>query len=650
MEMQKADEVLARVFGFDSWRPGQREIVEAVLSGRDALAILPTGGGKSLCYQLPAVVLEKLVLVVSPLIALMKDQLDALEALGVGAAVLNSSLDPEEYRSAADRVRSGQASILYAAPEALATGRLPALLAERPPARIVVDEAHCISQWGHDFRPDYRRIADLRNRFPAAACLAVTATATDRVRADIAASLALRDPLVFVSSFDRPALLLRVEPKTDSKRRLIAFAKEHARGKTKGPSEAIKGSGIVYCLSRKSAEEIAALLSSHGIRARPYHAGLSQEERKANQEAFIRDDVDAIAATVAFGMGIDKPDVRWIVHWDLPKDLEGYYQEIGRAGRDGLAAECLLLYGRGDLIKLRRFLDLDGDDDGESTDGDSKWAARERLEIMASYAETERCRRRFLLSHFGEDYSKPSCDSCDNCLRDPADLVDLTVPAQKLISCVVRLGNRFGAAHATDVLLGSNSEKIERYGHGALSTYGIGTELNRAGWMELARRLVASGHLESVPPYGVLRATAKGRALFAAGTFETRPIEGDRRGTPSPDGYSPKAPSVKYAYAGMSGASGSREKNALSSSENQGSAGAGDEDLFERLRTLRKAIADKAGVPPYVVFPDRTLRELSRRKPRSVEDLEGVFGVGAHKAERYGSAFVREISAWSETI
>ncbi|HCM27473.1 MAG TPA: DNA helicase RecQ [Treponema sp.] len=635
--MGKADETLRRVFGFESWRPGQREIVEAVLSGRDALAILPTGGGKSLCYQLPAVVLDSLVLVVSPLIALMKDQLDALEALGVGAAVLNSSLDPDEYRSAADRVRSGQVRILYAAPEALATGRLPALLAERPPIRIVVDEAHCISQWGHDFRPEYRRIAELRVRFPAASCLAVTATATDRVRDDIAGSLALRDPFVFVSSFDRPALLLRVEPKTDTKRRLIGFARNHARGKTAATGEEIKGSGIVYCLSRKSAEEIAELLSAHGIRALPYHAGLPQEERKANQEAFIRDDVDAIAATVAFGMGIDKPDVRWIVHWDLPKDLEGYYQEIGRAGRDGLPAECLLFYGRGDLIKLRRFLDLDGDDSGDSTEGDSKWAARERLDIMAAYAETEQCRRRFLLSHFGEHYLRPSCDCCDNCLRDPEDLVDLTVPAQKLISCAIRLGNRFGASHATDVLLGSNSEKIERYGHGALSVYGIGSELNRAGWMELSRRLVASGHLETVPPYEVLKATAKGRALFTAGTFRTRPIEGSRGGS----SFSPGAP-VKSPYRKNPSADRSRAAGTILTVP-------GDDELFERLRTLRKTIADKTGVPPYVVFPDRTLRELSRRKPRSVEDLEGVFGVGAHKAERYGSAFVREISEWSET-
>ncbi len=632
----QAEELLKTVFGFDSFRPLQREIVEATLDGRDVLAVLPTGGGKSLCYQLPALVLDGLVLVVSPLIALMRDQLASLTALGIPAAVLNSSLDEEAYRAAAAKVRSGEAKLLYAAPEALASGRIAPLLAARPPCRIVVDEAHCISQWGHDFRPDYRKIAELRIRFPEAAVLAVTATATSRVRADIASSLMLRDPAVFVASFDRPGLKLLVEPKTDAKRKLLAFVAERA---SKG------GSGIVYCLSRKSAEDIAALLSSHGVSALPYHAGLEKEVRDANQEAFIRDDVRAIAATVAFGMGIDKPDVRWIVHWDLPKDLEGYYQEIGRAGRDGLEAECLLLYGRGDLLKLKRFLELDGaevedfrneDSDLPSADGTSADAAAlalDRLEKMAAYAETEGCRRAFILSHFGERYPTANCAACDNCLRDPDDLVDLTVPAQKFLSCVVRLGNRFGAAHATDVLLGSNTEKIERYGHGGLSVYGIGTELNRAGWMELARRLVAAGYLRSEPPYGVLAATSKAKAFFAGGTFLTRPIEGTRGSGGA---------ALQRRAPGRSGASAGGKRP-----EAAADASPAETELFERLRALRKKLADASGVPPYVVFPDRTLRELARRKPRSEEDLEGVFGVGAHKAERYGAAFVREIRAWS---
>lgn len=637
--IERADALLRSVFGFDSYRSYQREIVEATLEGKDVLAVLPTGGGKSLCYQLPALVLDSLVLVVSPLIALMRDQLASLTELGVPAVVLNSSLDNEEYRLAAERVRSGEAKLLYAAPEALASGRLVSVLASRPPCRIVVDEAHCISQWGHDFRPDYRRIAELRLRFPDAAVLAVTATATTRVRSDILESLALRSPAVFVSSFDRPALKLLVQPKTDAKRKLLSFVSEREAG---------GGSGIVYCLSRKSAEDIADLLSSHGVSALPYHAGLEKEVRDANQEAFIRDDVRAIAATVAFGMGIDKPDVRWIVHWDLPKDLEGYYQEIGRAGRDGLGADCLLLYGRGDLLKLKRFLELEeneiedyrNEDASDAATSEVAAGALERLEKMAAYAETEGCRRAFILSHFGERYVKTNCGACDNCLRDPADLIDLTIPAQKFISCVIRLGNRFGAAHATDVLLGANTEKIERYGHGSLSVYGIGTELNRAGWMELARRLVASGYLKSEPPYGVLVAASKARSFFAGGVFMTRPIEGIKGGSKALQGV--------YEKSGTTARRAGKTRGARTAAGTvvEADASPADIELFEKLRSLRKRLADETGVPPYVVFPDRTLRELVRRKPRSTEDLEGVFGVGAHKAKHYGAAFVKEIRTW----
>lgn len=610
-KVSRADSLLRDVFGFEAYRPLQREIIEATLSGRDVLAVLPTGGGKSLCYQLPALVLDSLTLVVSPLIALMQDQLAALTEFGIPAAVLNSSLDAEAYRKAADSVRSGAAKMLYAAPEALASPRLAAVLSDRAPSLIVVDEAHCISQWGHDFRPDYRRIAELRARFPKAACLAVTATATSRVREDIVKSLKLADPALFVSSFDRPALMLTVEPKTDAKRRLLDFV-DARRG----------SSGIVYCLSRKSAEELAATLKAAGVKALPYHAGLAKEEREANQNAFIRDDADVVTATVAFGMGIDKPNVRWIVHWDLPKDIEGYYQEIGRAGRDGGNAECLLLYGRGDLIKMKRFLDMEPTGEADFNEaGDT--GALERLEKMASYAETESCRRTFLLAHFGERYGKNNCGACDNCLRDPAKLEDFTVPAQKFLSCVVRLGGRFGASYATDVLLGSRSEKIERNGHEALSTYGIGTELKRDAWMELSRRLTAAGYLENVPPYGVLAPTEKTRAFFKNGErFRTRPIENAAK---TKRGKKPLPGSMLVP---------------AQSSESEG--------LFEALRALRKKLADESGVPPYVVFPDRTLREFARAMPKSTEDLEGVFGVGAHKAERYGAAFVARIREWTD--
>ncbi|GAB1484662.1 DNA helicase RecQ [Treponema sp.] len=559
--LSKADHLLKTVFGFDTYRPYQREIIAAVLEGHDTLAVLPTGGGKSLCYQLPSLVLDGLVLVISPLIALMHDQLMALNELGVPAAVLNSSLDAESYAAESARVRSGQIKLLYVAPEALSTSRLTSLLNDCVPNLIVVDEAHCISQWGHDFRPDYRRIINLRSRFPSASCLAVTATATDRVRTDIVESLRLQGSDTFISSFNRPELRLLVEAKQDSKNKLLQFVL---------PRAAKDQSGIVYCLSRKSAEDLSDFLKSHRVKALPYHAGLSSEVRHANQEAFIRDDALVICATVAFGMGIDKPDVRWIVHWDLPKDLEGYYQEIGRAGRDGLEADCLLLYGRGDLLKLKRFLELETaqneiedyrNEDAE--DAERAAGALDRLEKMASYAETDSCRRAFLLSHFGEQYPNSNCAGCDNCLRPLEDLQDLTIPAKKFISCVLRLGNRFGAAHATDVLLGSNSEKILRYGHQALSVYGIGSDLNRQGWMELSRRLVASAYLESVPPYGVLKAGAKARTFLKEGSYLTRSIE-----------------------------TGAGAKTRKSRTAEKPESDSVEGLLFERLRAVRKELAD----------------------------------------------------------
>lgn len=606
---QKADHLLRTVFGFEDYRPSQREIIQAVLAGRDVMAVLPTGGGKSLCYQLPAITLEGLTVVVSPLIALMKDQISGLVELGIEAVALNSSLDESAYRSARQKVRSGQARLLYIAPEALGSPGLASLLAEQAPVRLVVDEAHCISRWGHDFRPDYRTIAQLRARFPQVPCLALTATATETVRRDIEGNLGLREPLIIVSSFDRPNLRLTVEPKVEAKRKLVAFVRER-------PGL----SGIVYCLSRKNTEDIAGTLCAEGISARPYHAGLDAQTREENQRSFIRDDVQVIAATVAFGMGIDKSDVRWIVHWDLPKDLEGYYQEIGRAGRDGQTADCLLLYSRSDVLKLKRFLlDSDGKDPREQ---DAEGALR-RIEEMARYAEIDSCRRVHILAHFGESYVKENCGACDNCLRPPQELEDHTISAKKFISAVLRTENRFGLTHIVDVLLGADTEKINKYGHKNLSVYGIGGELSRRQWTELGHRLVAAGYLESLPPYGVLRARATVRGFLKEGQFLIRPL---------PLGGSEKTEKR-----------GTGKRKGITQPEIQTSERSADTELFERLRILRKRLADEAGLPPYVIFPDRTLREMARGRPKSVEDLEGVFGVGAHKAERYGSAFVSEI-------
>lgn len=594
-----ANRLLRSVFGFDTYRPGQKEIVEAVLEGRDVLAVLPTGGGKSLCYQLPALVLDGLSLVISPLIALMRDQLSALLELGVEAAALNSAMDAQSYQETSAAVRSGKIKLLYLAPESLFTPRILSLLEACPPQRIIVDEAHCISRWGHDFRPDYRQISRLRERFPAAPCLALTATATAMVRDDITQSLELRNPLVHVAGFDRPALMLRVEAKRDSRQKLLGFVKERPGS-----------SGIVYCLSRKGAEDYAEFLNNAGIKALPYHAGLDAETRDANQRAFIRDDIQVIAATIAFGMGIDKSDVRWIVHMDLPKDIEAYYQEIGRAGRDGLPADCLLFFSHADVIKLKRFLADDADSPGSEL-------AAERIEEMARYAESDECRRKIILGHFGESYPNKNCGACDNCLAGPQESEDYTIPARKFISAVIRTGSRFGAAYISDVLLGSNSEKIESHGHQDLSVYGIGGELKKQQWMELARKLTASGYLKSVPPYGVLKPCPAARGLLKDEEFHTRALDSGSQSKK-------KLPSAKFT----------RNEAALNDNESS---------LFDQLRSLRKRLADEAGVPPYVVFSDRTLREFARRRPRSSEDLEGIFGVGAHKAERYGSTFIAAI-------
>lgn len=651
LPMLRADALLKEAFGFDAWRPSQREIVEAVLAGRDVLAILPTGGGKSLTYQIPALMGSGLVLVISPLIALMKDQLSGLDELGIPAIALNSTLDGAAWALAAGRVRSGEARLLYVAPEALASPRMLDLLESRPPALIAVDEAHCISQWGHDFRPDYRRIATLARRFPGAPVLAVTATATRRVREDIRESLSLRTPSVFVASFDRPNLRIEVRPKKGALDELITFAKTRR-----------EDSGIVYRMSRAAAEDTAEALVRAGISALPYHAGLTAQEREHNQEAFIRDDVRVISATVAFGMGVDKPDVRWVAHLDLPKNIESYYQEIGRAGRDGLPADCILFYSHGDVTKILRLIegpDSRGGDPDEATLGDEerREAARAQVWNMARYAESSACRRAAILSHFGET-DKRDCAAagglpCDSCRRGPRGLVDLGTEALKFLSCVVRLGGLrravgeeaafgfggFGAGHVADVLRGEETENVARFGHAKLSTWGIGKERSRSEWMELARRLETSGHLEQDPAYRTLRASDLAFEYFRVkGPYMSPPLATPAGGK--------KRPGARLLKKGSPEAIAASSMAATAATAAEGLEGAALE-TFEQLRAWRKKTADAAGLPPYVVFPDRSLREIALARPKDRQALSTVFGVGAKKLEKYGAGVLAVLAGTS---
>ncbi len=597
--MPTLPQLLKSTFGYSTFRPLQREIIEANLVGEDVFALLPTGGGKSLCFQLPALARPGLTVVVSPLIALMKDQVDALQASGVAATFLNSTLGAEEARARLRGLHGGEYKLLYVAPERLMLEGWVENLKAWNVTAIAIDEAHCVSEWGHDFRPEYRQLAKLRTTLPDVPMMALTATATGRVREDIITHLKLRDPQTFVASFNRPNLTYRVVPKDEPAKQIIDFVRKREHE-----------SGIIYCASRATAERVADTLAGRGFLARPYHAGLAAEERARNQEMFLRDDTRIICATIAFGMGINKPNVRWVIHHDLPKNIEGYYQETGRAGRDGLPGDCLLLFSAGDIAKQTHFLD-------EITGEQERAIARTQLRQIVHYAESAGCRRVELLQYFGETFPLDNCGACDNC-SEPRESFDGTIVAQKFLSCVYRIqqNSRFGTGmnHIIEVLTGAKTEKITRWGHDQLTTYGIGHELTRSQWGSIGRELLRLGYLGISPgEYATIELTESGREILRTRTpiTLTKPID------------TPKSRRVATRREGDI---------------------ACDEILFERLRALRKKLADERKVPAYIVFGDNTLRALAREYPQTLAALEGIPGIGEKKRDEFGVIFTTAIA------
>jgi ATP-dependent DNA helicase RecQ len=596
--------LLRRTFGYPSFRPLQREICEATLAGRDVFALLPTGGGKSLCFQIPALARGGLTVVVSPLIALMKDQVDQLQASGVAATFLNSSLDADEARSRLRGLHRHEYRLLYVAPERLMLEGWVDNLKQWNVTCIAIDEAHCVSEWGHDFRPEYRQLAKLREALPEVPMMALTATATERVRTDIVTHLKLHDPAVFVASFNRPNLTYRVVPKDQPLKQIITFV---------GRRE--QDSGIIYCASRAAAERVAEALAGRGFSARPYHAGLDAAERARNQEQFLRDDTRIICATIAFGMGINKPNVRWIIHHDLPKNIEGYYQETGRAGRDGLPGDCLLLFSAGDIAKQTHFLD-------EITDPREREVARAQLRQIVHYAESSTCRRAELLAYFGETFPLDNCGACDNCL-EPRETYDGTVAAQKFLSCIYRIAqnSRFsvGLNHLVEVLTGAETEKIRRWGHDRLTTYGIGGELSRPQWAAVGRELMRLGYVTVAEgEFATLELTDEGMNVLRSRqpVTLTKPMD------------MPKARRAPMKREGDI---------------------ACDEILFARLRALRKELADERRVPAYIVFGDTTLRAMARYYPETLAQMEGIPGLGEKKRAEFGEIFAAAIAEYLKT-
>ena len=593
--MKAIRKTLQDVFGLQDFRPHQQDIIEHVVGGGDAFVLMPTGGGKSLCYQLPALHREGMGIVVSPLISLMKDQVDALRANGVRAAMYNSNLDAAEARQVLESLHSGELDLLYVAPERMMRPGFIHSLESLPIALIAIDEAHCVSQWGHDFRPEYVALGGLRAHFPDTPLIALTATADPQTRDDIVNVLGLQGARTFITSFDRPNIRYTVLEKHQPHAQLSRFLKNRENE-----------SGIVYALSRKRVEEVAGYLQDRGVSAAAYHAGLDAGTRRDVQEQFIRDDVSIVVATVAFGMGIDKPNVRFVVHYDLPRHLEGFYQETGRAGRDGLPAEALLLFGSQDVATARYHLE-------RSANENQKRIEAHKLNAMVGFAESLTCRRRVLLGYLGEEL-KEDCGNCDICLQPP-ERFDATEAARKVLSCVYRVRQSFGIKHVVDVLRGADNERIRKFGHESLSTYGIGLEYAHAEWMSIARQLIHRGYLvQDIAAFSVLKLTPQALKVL-------RNEEAVELARPRMRNQASRKPAVAAEL---------------------------DQDdlrLFEDLRALRKRLAEEQGVPPYVIFGDAALVEMSRLRPRNEDEFLGINGVGQVKLERHGRAFLKVIGA-----